>query len=184
MLHTALWRRLDVPGHDAARIAATDTGWRLEGTAVFAHEGKPACLHYALMLDRGWATQSAHVQGFVGDAEVAHDIQRGPEGWIHNGRSVPGLRHVQDVDLGFTPATNMPQLRRVALEVGQKAEFSVAWLDVESTTLEDLLQIYERRSARDYWYASPSVGYEAMLEIADSGFAAHYPTLWRFEDSR
>jgi uncharacterized protein len=181
MLHTALWRRLDVPGHDAARIAATGDGWRLEGTAVFAHASQPACLHYALALDAGWATRSAQVQGFVGEKMVAHDIRRTANGWVHNGQPVRGLDHAVDVDLGFTPATNMPQLRRVALAVGQKAEFSVAWLDVDASELVDLLQRYERRSAHEYWYESPSADYEAMLEIAGNGFAAHYPTLWRFE---
>jgi uncharacterized protein len=181
MHHTALWHRLDVPGHDAARISAAGHGWQLQGTAVFAHEGRPACLHYALELDPGWTTRSARVHGFVGAKTMAHEIVRGPEGWIHNGQPVPALRHAVDIDLGFTPATNMPQLRRIALAIGQKAEFSVAWLDVESTTLVDLLQRYERRSAHEYWYQSPSVEYEAMLELADSGFAAHYPTLWRLQ---
>jgi hypothetical protein len=33
---SALWRRLDTPGHDAAHVSRTDDGWRLDGAAVFA----------------------------------------------------------------------------------------------------------------------------------------------------
>ena len=35
---SAMWRRLDTPGHDAAHVTGTSDGWRLEGIAVFAHD--------------------------------------------------------------------------------------------------------------------------------------------------
>jgi hypothetical protein len=31
-------RRLDTPGHDAARLDRNEAGWRLQGTAVFLLE--------------------------------------------------------------------------------------------------------------------------------------------------
>jgi hypothetical protein len=47
------------------------------------------------------------------------------------------------MDLGFTPATNLLQLRRPALEPGQAAAAPAAWLDVSAGTLEELTQRYE-----------------------------------------
>lgn len=39
---TMLWRRLDQPGHDAARLVERADGARLEGTAVFARRAARA----------------------------------------------------------------------------------------------------------------------------------------------
>jgi hypothetical protein len=45
-IDTILWRRLDAVGHDARRLVQSDASWRLEGAAIFRHEGAPTCLAY------------------------------------------------------------------------------------------------------------------------------------------
>ena len=96
-----------------------------------------------------------------------------------NGAAVEGLDHLVDLDFGFTPATNVLQLSRIALEPGQRAEVPVAWFDLDSASLIELPQIYERRSEASYWYEAPTVPYRALLEIAPNGFVRSYPGLWR-----
>jgi hypothetical protein len=86
-----------------------------------------------------------------------------------------------DLDLGFTPATNLLQLGRLALTEGQAADAPVAWLDVSAGTLEVLSQRYERRSATTYWYEAPGFGYAGLLEVAPTGFITRYPGLWEAE---
>lgn len=80
--------------------------------------------------------------------------------------------------LGFTPATNMAQLRRIALPVGGTANFDVAWLDAGADHLEPLPQEYTRTSESEYDCSSPTVEYWATITIAPSGFVAIYPGLW------
>jgi hypothetical protein len=49
-----LWRRLDRPGHEAARLFAENSLWHLAGTAVFAHpatEGQSCRLDYLIICD-------------------------------------------------------------------------------------------------------------------------------------
>ena len=119
----ALWRRLDTPGHDACRLEPADGGWRLDGTAVFLHEGGPARLDYHVTCDRGWRTERGHIQGFIGARAFDWRIVREPGGtWSVNGAAVPGLETCVDLDVGFTPATNLTLMRRVALAPGQAAE--------------------------------------------------------------
>ena len=174
-----LWRRLDVPGHDACRLAEEDAGWRLEGTAVFRESGAPALLTYALACDREWRTRHGRVQGWVGERSVEFAVERTAlGGWTLNGTVIPALEHYVDLDLGFTPATNLPQLRRLGLAVGQSADAPVAWLDVSSGLLSALPQRYERRSEQTYWYEAPSVGYAGLLEVASTGFIQSYQNLW------
>lgn len=177
----ALWRRLDVPGHDAARLIPTNEGWRLRGTAVFKHQDGPASINYSVIVDAEWRTIRGRVRGFAGDRLMEHSIDRDADGWRLDGVEVPGLGHLVDLDYGFTPATNVLQLRRVAPAIGATVELPVAWFDVDGGSLTELPQRYERQSESKYRYAAPSVPYEGMLELSPSGFALTYPGLWQME---
>jgi hypothetical protein len=182
--HAVFWRRLDGEGHDACRLIPCADGWRLAGTAVFQEPGQPpACLSYEVDCDAQWCTRQGAVRGWVGELEVNCRVHRKPDGgWTFNGQAMPALAGCLDLDLGFTPATNLFQLQRMALAVGQSAEVPVAWLDAGGTTLALLAQRYERRSTATYWYEAPRFGYQALLEFDEAGFARDYPGLWRQVD--
>ncbi|MBV9748520.1 MAG: putative glycolipid-binding domain-containing protein, partial [Acetobacteraceae bacterium] len=62
MSESAIWRRLDAPGHDAALLTRNDTGWSLRGTAVFKHHAGPACINYAVEIDASWRTRRGAVR--------------------------------------------------------------------------------------------------------------------------
>jgi len=174
-----LWRRLDTPGHDACRLTGHGGGWRLDGTAVFVHDGAPAHLAYGVICDAEWRTREGSVRGWTGERVVEVTVQRSTEGaWTLNGTVVPDLDQCVDLDLGFTPATNTLQLRRAALAVGHGADVPVAWLDVDDWSLSLLNQRYERKTGNTYWYESPRFGYSATLEVNELGFPQHYPNLW------
>jgi hypothetical protein len=94
---------------------------------------------------------------------------------------VAGLESCVDLDYGFTPATNLIQLRRSSLAVGAAADLPAAWLDVAAGTLQVLPQRYERRGEASYWYESPTFSYAALLEVTNDGFVRRYPGLWELE---
>jgi hypothetical protein len=177
-----LWRRLDAPGHDACRLERHADGWRLHGTAVYREGGVVTRLDYDVVCDEAWITRRGSVRGWLGEREVDLVIVRTATGvWSMNGMVATGLDGCLDLDLGFTPATNALQLRRVALAKGQAVDVPVAWLDVAGGTLTLLRQRYERRSETTYWYEAPRFDYAAALEVASSGFVRVYPTLWEME---
>lgn len=177
-----LWRRLDVVGHDACSLVERSDGWRVMGTAVFRHEEGPACLAYEVSSDREWRAREGNVQGWVGSRQVGHRISRNPDGtWSLDGRTVPDLDGCDHLDLGFTPATNVFQLRRAALEVGRAADVPVAWFDVPGDTLLRVGQRYERRTADTYWYESPQFEYFELLRVNAVGLVVEYPNLWQAE---
>ena len=84
------------------------------------------------------------------------------------------------MDLGFTPATNLVPLSRLALGDGQAADVPAAWLDVSAGTLEVPPQHYERVETK-YWYEAQSLEYVAMLEVNQIGLIRRYPGLWEAE---
>jgi uncharacterized protein len=175
----AAWRRLDRPGRDAALLRLYAGGWLLQGAAAFDHDRGPATVAYQVEVDARWQARRGTVSGFVGDRTVQHEILRDDLGWRLDGVRVENLKHLVDLDYGFTPATNALQLKRIRLSSGQKADVPAAWFDLDSASLIELPQTYERRGDASYWYEAPTVPYEALLEIAPNGFVQSYPGLWR-----
>lgn len=181
MKRNAFWRCLYTPGHDAALVLSLADVWLLKGKAVFGVPEGITAVDYEVEADANWVARRGAIHGFRGDTEFRHTIERTPNGWMLDGRP-NGLASLQDLDFGFTPATNFQQLSRAKLKVGERAEFSVAWFDIGKQELTALPQIYERRSEHRYWYFSPQSDYEAILEMADSGFVRVYPGLWQMDD--
>ena len=179
MSEFAAWIRLDRPGRDAALLEPSSGGWLLRGAAAFDHDGGSAAVAYQVEVDARWETKRGIVSGSLGDKAIQHEIERDNAGWRLNGVRIEGLEQLVDLDYGFTPATNVLQLSRSALKVGERAEVPVAWFDLDSTSLIELPQIYERRTESTYWYEAPTVPYQGLLEIAPNGFVQSYPGLWR-----
>jgi uncharacterized protein len=188
-LHTmnefVIWRRLDRPGHDAVLLKSTEEGWLLSGSAVFNHDAGPACINYSVAVDSLWKSRRGTVKGFVAGNKFSHVITRASDGgWYLNDTLIKGLEHLRDLDYGFTPATNVLQLRRVAIPVGKAVDLPVVWFDAEATTLIELPQRYERLSETTYLYSAPSVGYHGELELLSrNGFVKSYARLWTVETS-
>jgi hypothetical protein len=173
-----LWRRVDMPGHDACRLDETSSAWKIDGTAVFRDEGGPAMLAYHVEGGAGWRARRAWVRGWIGERRIDVAILRKRTSWHLDAVAVAGLDACVDLDLGFTPATNLIPIRRLALEIGQAADAPAAWLDVATGTLKRLDQRYERRSETAYWYEAPMFGYAAELDVGPTGFVRRYPGLW------
>ena len=178
----AFWRRLDVPGHDMAALTARrGGGWLLQGHDAFNETGDPTGLSYEVELDERWRSLSGRVKGFRGLQRFDHVIRHEAVGWSLDGKIIDGLNHLADLDFGFTPATNLQQLRRVPIEIGQRVRLPAVWFDVGAGTLTELPQFYRRESETTYWYESPTSAFEGLIELAPSGFARVYPTLWEEE---
>ena len=140
----------------------------------------PRILHiaYCVELDRAWRAKTGRVSGEIGNTRVAHRMEHLEGHWWLDGHPVAGLSQLQDLDFVFTPAMNMPALRRAALEVGQTAGMPAAWFDLDPPRLMALPQHYRRLGQAQYDYHSPTADYRAVLELAPSGFVRVYPGLW------
>ncbi|MEN3791791.1 putative glycolipid-binding domain-containing protein [Fulvimarina sp. MAC3] len=181
-MHVVLWRRLDVEGHDACRYLNTSDGWAVEGTAVFEHAGTAACLTYRLLCDREWRSRSAAVSGWIGERRFELALERENEAeWRINGLLDTSMTGLNDIDLGFTPASNTNAIRRLELSEGSKAESVAVWLDTEDWIVKRLPQSYNCTGARTFDYASPRHDYHATLLIDDFGAVIDYPHLWTRE---
>jgi uncharacterized protein len=182
MTETILWRRLDMPGHEAARLMETSDGWNLAGCALFSHEDRAVRLDYMIACDSGWRTHYALVVGWFGDREIHREITIDTgRRWTVNGEDVPHVSGCVDLDLNFSPSTNLLPIRRLGLAVGETASIRAAWLRFPTFTLEPLDQSYTRVSEDTYRYESGGGRFTAQLKIDASGFVTDYPPAWRAE---
>jgi hypothetical protein len=174
-----LWRRLDLPGHEVARLTRRDDGWELSGTALFSCEHRPCKLDYLVICAADWSTQAARITGVIGDRDV--DLRVSVDGerrWYLNEAECPTVAGCTDIDLGFSPSTNLLPIRRLALALGQEAEVRAAWLPFPSLTFERLPQVYRREGQQTYRYESGGGRFTRLLEVNAAGFVTSYPGLW------
>ncbi len=179
-----LWRRLDSPGHEFCRLFSQDSHWYLAGTAVFSHSRQPCCLNYLVICNSDWKTLSGRVAGFVGDERVQIELSVDSDHrWRLNGRECPDVSGCVDIDLAFSPSTNMLPIRRLNLDIGQEAKVRAAWLCFPGFTLEPLDQLYRRIDAATYHYENMGGTFTTELQVNEAGFVNLYPDLWQAEAS-
>ena len=149
-VQTILWHSLDTPGHDAYGLWREADGWHLARTAVFVQDARPFHLSYQVTCDAAWRTQRGAVTDWLGRDPIALDIRvsRGKV-WSLNGREATNANGCTDLNLGFTPATNLIAIRRLKLTVGQeaKADATAAYLEFPELVLGRSEQHYHRVGA-------------------------------------
>lgn len=157
-------------------------GWRLSGTAVFDHRGLACGLHYDIGVDAAWRTRSAIVEGWVGAKNVRREIAvSASRRWTMDGKSQPGVAGCLDIDLNFSPSTNVLPIRRLGIGIGEEGAVRAAWLRFPSFRLEPLDQLYRRTGRRAYRYESAGGRFVRELEVDASGLVTRYPGFWKLD---
>jgi hypothetical protein len=129
--------------------------------------------------DAAWRSRRANIAGFLGNDRIDLRISSiGNARWRVAGKTQDRVAGCIDLDLGFTPATNLLALRRLSLKVGQCAEAPAAYLEFPRMRFVRLPQTYERLGRTEYRYEAPTVGYFATLQVSPSGAVIEYPGLF------
>jgi hypothetical protein len=174
-----LWRSDELESVERFTGGPSIGGWRLRGLVVLPIEGEPSQVSYRIELDPAWRTRRAEI-----DVEQDRSSRRivlvadGEGSWTVEGTVADPLDGCIDVDLGFTPATNTLQIRRLGLDVGQSRTLPVAWLAFPELTLRPLRQTYSRLGDDRWQYASD--GFTAELAVDAGGYVLRYgENLWK-----
>lgn len=177
-----LWRRLDTKGLEAARVYGDDDGWYLDGAAIFLHEGDPCRLEYFIECDPEWRTMSATIDGWVGDEVITREIEVSEDGiWYLDDEEIKEVEGCVDIDLNFSPITNLLPLRRLELKNGESKKVSAAWLRFPSFKLERLDQSYTRIDDSTVRYESRDGEFVRDLKVNSAGLVTEYPDYWMAE---
>ena len=181
-MHSILWRRCDRLGLEASRLerfGPAGSGWRLTGNVVVEDQGRACALEYRVTCDQRWRTRRALVRGWIGTEIVDVELETDDAGqWTMNDVPQPSVNGCIDVDLGFTPATNLLPIRRLQLAVGQQERVRAAWLRFPSLSFEPLEQRYRREDERRYLYESALGRFSAVLDVNEHGLVTQYGDIW------
>jgi hypothetical protein len=165
-------------------VTSAEGLWQLSGCAVSVETTLPVRLDYEISCDDQWNTRSASVSGWIGDCVIDVQIAVGDERqWLMNGAPQPAVSGCVDVDLNFSPSTNLLPVRRLKLEVGEEAIVRAAWLRFPSFQLEVLEQVYRRTAPELYEYESAGGSFKAQLRVNEFGFPVEYAGVWQAEAS-
>ncbi len=177
-----IWRRFNQPGHELCRLFFKNSHWNLTGTTIFLNKNEPCLLNYFVICNSDWKTRSGRVNGWIGDDTIKKEFSvDSSQIWRINGIKNEEVQGCIDLDLAFSPATNLLPIRRLDLEIGQEATVRAAWLHFPSFTFEPLEQLYRRIDEVTYHYEILDGSFEAELKVDAAGFISIYPNLWQDE---
>ena len=175
IVETVLWKSIPWPGHESARLLELDDGWELEGAATFLNDGEPCRLDYTIDCDPQWHTRRADVYGWIGNRAIDVIVEVTNGIWTMNGVEQKQVAGCIDVDLNFSPSTNLLPIRRQATDV------RTAWLRFPSFELEVLEQRYTRLAEDRYRYESFTTNFAAELRVSPNGLVLDYENIWTAE---
>jgi hypothetical protein len=186
-LRSVLWCPIGAAGAEHCTLLRLAKGFRLEGHVVTAATSPgsssagalPLHVHYIVDCDSVWRTRAVSISQYYGAEQrtLRLDVIN-KRWWTAEGVEISELHWLVDVDLSVTPATNTLPIRRLALDVGQRADVTAAWLRFPALTVEPLPQTYERLAPNLYRYTSDGGRFAALLETDDLGLVVRYEGGW------
>ena len=178
-----IWKRLDVPGHEAVRLYGDEDGWYLDGAAIFRQDNEVCRIEYLIECDLDWRTVFVNLDGWIGDDLIDLEINVGKDQmWTLNGDNIDAVRGCIDIDLNFSPVTNLLPIRRLGLIAGESKAVRAAWLRFPSFELEPLDQTYTRLNETTVRYESGGGKFVTELEVDELGLVTTYPDYWTIEN--
>ncbi len=132
-----------------------------------------------MLCDESWRTLSAQIAGWVGEQPIHVGIKADKyHRWRLNEVAIAAVTGCVDIDLNFSPSTNLIPIRRLQLKVGESADIIAAWLRFPGFTFEPLPQRYTRLDEHHYRYESNEGKFRVDLRVNQAGFVEDYPGIW------
>jgi hypothetical protein len=175
------WRRIDKPGTEIADLTEQGRRWRVSGAVQVVHGGAPWAVSYTIECGSDWKTGTVEVHLREGDNQKTLRLNADSGEWTVDGEPRSDLNGCLDVDLGFTPSTNLLPIRRLDLAIGESADVRAAWVRFPELTTSVLEQRYTRLRKAVYLYQSNNGKFRRELTVDDSGLVLEYPDFFHAE---
>ena len=181
--HTARWAPWDSTRdeHGEPVLETLTIVWENEAWTASGVVGREQ-VHYIVRISPTW-----HVRQFLLFRDMEEpDLWLGTDGsgrWGEmNGAHRPELDGCVDLDLPCTPFTNTLPIRRLPLHIGDSADITVAYIDVETLDVQPDRQRYTRLDTHRWRFEQLETGWTQEFEVDQYGLIRDYPTLFRRVD--
>lgn len=174
-----LWRAQDVAGVEHVRLDRSHPGWDVfDSMIVREHEGRIVRGGYTLIVDKTFRTLEVRIMAEQepGTMAALHLLATGDGTWTDaDERRIPSLDGAVDVDIAWSPLTNMLPVRRVDLQPGDEREITVAYIALPSLEVRPMTQRYTRVDASTVRYTSRDGAFVRDLTVDEDGMVLEYP---------
>jgi hypothetical protein len=175
-----LWRRIDQPGLELARIDRETHGVTVVSTLVDGNGANPFSLRYVWTLDTHWRTRTLRMEHMNGGDRWLTIERMGIDSWRVDNRAAPHLDGCDELDLSATPFCNALAIRYLQRD----GAFTAAYISATDLSVTPSRQRYEKLGDRLWRYHDLGVanGFNAKLELDDEGFVRNYEGLFEALD--
>lgn len=178
LLVSGNWRALFQPSSEHFELWEVGADWILRGKVSGAtKEQSPFEAFYDIRCDQRWVTKSVQCKTNLNGQQTAKVLLSNYGRWLSDGKELENVRGAIDVDLAFSPITNILPIRRLGLAVGDSASVTAAWVCFPELTVEPLEQKYSRISESKYLYESKT-GFRGEIDVDEHGLPITYQGGW------
>jgi uncharacterized protein len=166
--HHITWYCSLFASSEYASLIELEDGRRLQGVAV------------APLGDEHWRPRSCLVSVNLPTQVRTIELRSDHVGrWKLDGEVARHLDDCEDIDLGWTPATNTVPIRRLDLEVGDTAEINAAWIRFPELDVIANKQRYTRMAPDRWRYRSGDYDFELVTDAASGLVLTYGDDLWK-----
>jgi len=141
-------------------------------TTLLPYGDVPARLDYTIATSPLWETLEVSIELSAGEYRQTVSLDHTNDGWLVNGTPRADLDDCIDVDLGWTPATNMLPLRRAPINRLRSSLTTAAWVRFPELDVVPSDQKYTRLAGDRVRYQSSTL--EAELIVTPDGLVTTY----------
>ncbi|MGP4063185.1 putative glycolipid-binding domain-containing protein [Halobacillus sp. H74] len=176
MEHRVIWDHLEAAGAEHVKLKRSETHMEVNGTVLLVHNQMPHRLEYEVKLDLDWKTKTVKVYHDGSPKPFVVHAEKQDKWWV-NGEYDENLDGATNVDLTFTPFSNMLPINRVSWKIGERRTFKMVYVDVMLREVQPLLQVYtylgDTEGKRIFQYKCRD--YETALVVDQDGWVVEYP---------
>lgn len=177
-----VWQRV----HDACAVEfcslePQDDGVLVHGRIVAHHEDVPALVDYRLDCSPDLRScRALELERWLGGERRTLSLRQARPGeWQVDRKPAPWLNGCTDVDIEWTPATNLFPIRRLPDTTGASLNVMAAWVRLPGLAVQAAPQCYERLAPRRCRYTSRDSGFSAEIAHDGHGLPLDYGDVWR-----
>jgi uncharacterized protein len=179
IVHYITWHCSVLASSEYASLIEREDDLALQGVVVLPLEGEPCHIEYDVLLDNHWRPRSCDVRVNLSTQVQTINLRSNHVGrWELNGEVAPHLDGCEDLDLGWTPATNTVPIRRLDLKVGGTADINAAWIRFPELDVVASEQHYARLAPHRWRYQSGDFDFELETDAASGLVLAYGDDLW------
>jgi hypothetical protein len=169
--HTVQWS-----AWQGDEIETTDFRWENEGWTISGQVAREQ-VQYVVRLSASWQVRQFLLFRDLEDPDLWLQTDGSARWGEMNGAHRIELDGCYDVDLACTPLTNSLPIRRLPLQVGDRAELPVVTVDVETLEVRPAIHRYMRLDTRRWAFATGDESVE--FEVDQHGLILDYPGRFR-----